>query len=115
MKRAVTLLTTLMVFLIAAGSAAADWRDAGIQEQGEGFTDIHVFENVSDEGKIVERIFVPEEVGLGGILAAKIYYAKMSNGQDSALIWKLFVVGIAPNGVELSSCYGGPTRNYGIC
>lgn len=108
MKRAVTVLTTLMVFLIATSSAAAkaSWRDAGIQKKGEGFRSIHIFENVSDDGRIVQRIFVPEEVELGGTLVTKILYLKTTNGQDSAIVWRLDVVGIASKSVELSLLSG---------
>ncbi len=110
MKRAVTVLTVLMMFLIATGSAAAGWRDAGIQK-AEGFRSVHIFENVSDDGQVTSRIFVPEQVELGGILATKILYAKTTNGQDAAIVWRLDVVGIAPNGVELSLLIGGASQD----
>lgn len=109
MKRAVTVLTTLMVFLIATGSAAADWRDAGIPEEKR-MRSVHVFEYVIDDGTVTQRIFVPEQVELGGILAVKILYLKAANGQDRPFVWKLSVVGIASNGVELSLLSGRVDR-----
>lgn len=90
-----------ILYLGATTSVAAKWEDKGIQRFGDNYVALHVFENVADDGKVYERIFVPETSALGSILATRIMYINSPDGRREALVQKLILVGIEPDGVEL--------------
>lgn len=97
----VVIIVTGVLCLGVATSVAAKWEDKGVQRAGDNYVGVHVFENVADDGKVYERIFVPETVALGNILATRITYLYLPDGREEALVWKLVLVGIEPEGVEL--------------
>ena len=97
----VVIIVTGVLCLGVATSVAAKWEDKGVQRNEDGIVNLHIFENIADDGKVNSRIFVPETVCLGGILATKIMYLNYPDGKGEALIWRLQLVGIEPEGVEL--------------